>query len=66
MPVATIGLVGDDADGHALMTQAAQEGLDVSGLLMLDGQGTTFTMPSPPAKQAGAPISIPHQQPSDA
>jgi len=43
MPVATIGLVGDDADGHALLRQAETEGLDCSGLVMLDGRRTTFT-----------------------
>ncbi|MGC6518863.1 MAG: carbohydrate kinase family protein [Candidatus Puniceispirillaceae bacterium] len=43
MPVATIGLLGDDADGHALRQQAEEEGLDCSGLLMLDGHRTTFT-----------------------
>ena len=43
MPVATIGLLGDDADGRLLKAQAEQEGLDCSGLLMLDGCRTTFT-----------------------
>ena len=43
LPVATIGLLGDDADGHILKTQAQREGLDCSGLLILVGCRTTFT-----------------------
>jgi sugar/nucleoside kinase (ribokinase family) len=43
MPVATIGLLGDDADGHILKTQAQREGLDCSGLVTLAGCRTTFT-----------------------
>ena len=43
MPVATIGLLGDDEDGRTLTKQAEREGLECSGLLMLDGHRTTFT-----------------------
>ena len=43
MPVATVGLLGDDGDGRALKAQAEQEGLDCSGLLMLEECRTTFT-----------------------
>ena len=43
LPVATIGLLGDDADGHILKTQAQREGLDCSGLVTLPGCRTTFT-----------------------
>lgn len=43
MPVATIGLLGDDANAQILRQQAESEGLDCSGLLMLDGHRTTFT-----------------------
>lgn len=43
MPVATIGLLGDDADGHTLVRQAEAEGLDCAGLAMLPGRRTTFT-----------------------
>ena len=43
LPVATIGLLGDDADGHILKTQAQREGLDCSGLVTLAGCRTTFT-----------------------
>jgi sugar/nucleoside kinase (ribokinase family) len=43
MPVATIGLVGDDADGRILVRQAEAEGLDCAGFAMLAGQRTTFT-----------------------
>jgi len=43
MPVATIGLLGDDADGMALVRQAEAEGLDCAGLAMLPGRRTTFT-----------------------
>lgn len=43
MPVATIGLLGDDADGQALVQQAGAEGLDCAGLVMLPGRRTTFT-----------------------
>ena len=43
LPVATIGLLGDDADGQILKTQAQREGLDCSGLLTIAGYRTTFT-----------------------
>ena len=43
IPVATIGLLGDDADGHILQSQAQREGLDCSRLVMLPGCRTTFT-----------------------
>ena len=43
LPVATIGLLGDDADGHILKAQAQREGLDCSGLVTLAGCRTTFT-----------------------
>jgi len=43
MPVATIGLLGDDADGQSLTAQAATEGLECDGLVMLAGRRTTFT-----------------------
>ena len=43
MPVATIGLLGDDADGQALMKQAEEAGLDCGGLVMMPGRRTTFT-----------------------
>ena len=43
MPVGTIGLLGDDADGHILKSQAQSEGLDCSGLVTLAGSRTTFT-----------------------
>jgi sugar/nucleoside kinase (ribokinase family) len=43
IPVATIGLLGDDADGHILKSQAQREGLDCSGLVTLAGCRTTFT-----------------------
>ena len=43
MTVATIGLLGDDADGHILKSQAQREGLDCSGLVTLAGCRTTFT-----------------------
>lgn len=43
MPVATIGLLGHDADGHILSAQAEAEGLECSGLAMLDGGRTSFT-----------------------
>ena len=43
MPVATIGLLGDDSDGRILRSQAETEGLDCSGLAMLDGARTSFT-----------------------
>ena len=43
MPVATIGLLGDDADGRLLKSQAAREGVDCSALLLLEGRQTTFT-----------------------
>ena len=43
IPVATIGLLGQDSDGHILQEQAQREGLNCSGLLMLEGHRTTFT-----------------------
>lgn len=43
MPVATIGLLGDDADGHILKSQAQREGLDCSDLVTIEGSRTTFT-----------------------
>lgn len=43
LPVSTIGLVGDDADGEYLLQQAVQEGLDCSGLAVEVGYRTTFT-----------------------
>ena len=43
IPVATIGLLGDDADGHILQSQAQREGLDCSRLVTLPGCRTTFT-----------------------
>lgn len=43
LPVATIGLLGDDSDGHLLKDQAQAEGLDHAALAMVDGQRTTFT-----------------------
>ena len=43
MPVASIGLLGDDEDGRTLRRQAEREGLECSGLLMLNSHRTTFT-----------------------
>ncbi|NKB51127.1 MAG: carbohydrate kinase family protein [Rhizobiaceae bacterium] len=43
LPVSTIGLLGDDADGHALRKQAETEGLDCSLLATHAGQQTSFT-----------------------
>jgi len=43
MPVATIGLLGDDADGRALAEQAEEAGLDCGGLVIMPGRRTTFT-----------------------
>ncbi len=43
LPVATIGLLGDDADGQMLLQQAKAEGLDCSQLMVTTGQRTTFT-----------------------
>ncbi len=43
MPVVTIGLLGDDADGQTLVRQARTEGLDCAGLVMLPDRRTTFT-----------------------
>ncbi len=43
LPVSTIGLLGDDADGVALLQQAQAEGLECSRLTTLAGQQTTFT-----------------------
>jgi len=43
LPVSTIGLVGDDADGRELLKQAQSEGLQYSGLKTVPNQRTTFT-----------------------
>ena len=43
MPVATIGLLGDDSDGALLAHQAEAEGLDCAGLVRMSGRRTTFT-----------------------
>ncbi len=43
LPVATMGLLGDDADGQLLLQQAASEKLDHSKLTILVGHRTTFT-----------------------
>ena len=43
MLVATIGLLGDDADGRILKSQAQREGLECSGLVTIEGSRTTFT-----------------------
>ena len=58
MPVATIGLLGDDADGHILKLQAQREGLDCTRLVMLPGCRTRLSlMPLHRKKRAGARIS---------
>ncbi len=43
LPVSTIGLLGDDADGQLLLQQAQSEGLECSELTVAAGQRTTFT-----------------------
>ena len=43
LPVATIGLVGDDEDGKFLIEQAKAEGLDCSRLAVSAKRRTTFT-----------------------
>ena len=43
IPVATIGVLGDDADGRVLVDQAGAAGLDCGGLVMMPGRRTTFT-----------------------
>lgn len=43
LPVATIGLLGEDSDGSLLLEQAQSEGLDCSRLTVTTGQRTTFT-----------------------
>jgi sugar/nucleoside kinase (ribokinase family) len=43
LPVATIGLLGDDSDGNLLLQQAKFEGLDCQNLTIVSGQRTTFT-----------------------
>lgn len=43
MPVATIGVVGDDADGAVLAAAADAAGIERSGLAVLPGVRTNFT-----------------------
>jgi len=43
MPVATIGCIGDDADGAILLAQADAAGLDRSGMVILPDQRTNYT-----------------------
>ena len=43
MPVATIGVIGDDADGAILTATAAAAGIEHSGLRVLPGVRTNFT-----------------------
>ncbi len=43
MPVATIGVVGDDADGAVLVGTADAAGIERSGLRILPGVRTNFT-----------------------
>lgn len=43
MPVATIGVVGDDADGAVLLATADAAGIERSGLRVLPGVRTNFT-----------------------
>jgi sugar/nucleoside kinase (ribokinase family) len=43
LPVATIGLVGDDADGHFLRAQAEAHGIDHSQLKLMAGATTDYT-----------------------
>jgi sugar/nucleoside kinase (ribokinase family) len=43
MPVATIGVVGDDADGAVLTAAADAAGIERSGLVVLPGVRTNFT-----------------------
>ena len=43
LEVSTIGILGDDSDGHLLKQQAEAEGLNVTQLVNLDGKRTTFT-----------------------
>lgn len=43
MPVATIGVVGDDADGAVLLATADAAGIERSGLQVLPGVSTNFT-----------------------
>lgn len=41
--VSTIGMLGDDSDGHLLKQQAEAEGLNVAQLANVSGERTTFT-----------------------
>ncbi|MEP1208045.1 MAG: carbohydrate kinase family protein [Rhizobiaceae bacterium] len=43
LPVTTIGLVGDDSDGKALLQQASNEGIIHDKLAVVPGHRTTFT-----------------------
>jgi sugar/nucleoside kinase (ribokinase family) len=43
LPVATIGLVGDDADGRFLLAQAEAHGIDHSQLKLIPGATTDYT-----------------------
>jgi sugar/nucleoside kinase (ribokinase family) len=43
MPVATVGVVGDDADGAVLLATADAAGVERSGLVVLPGVRTNFT-----------------------
>ncbi|WP_062203358.1 carbohydrate kinase family protein [Aureimonas sp. AU12] len=43
MPVATIGCIGDDADGAVLLAQADAAGIDRSGMVILPNERTNYT-----------------------
>ena len=43
MPVSTIGLVGDDEDGHILVAEADAAGIERSNLIMTEGGRTAHT-----------------------
>ena len=43
LAVSTIGILGDDSDGHLLKQQAKSEGLNVAQLANVSGKRTTFT-----------------------
>ncbi|MGC8470630.1 MAG: carbohydrate kinase family protein, partial [Acetobacteraceae bacterium] len=42
-PVATVGLIGDDADGALLLAEADAHGIERSGLRVLPGARTQYT-----------------------
>lgn len=43
LDVSTIGILGDDPDGHLLKQQAKAEGLNIAHLANVSGERTTFT-----------------------